>query len=71
MKPRRLYILLGILGLVTSITIILAIAYGELRNRETLTTKIRQAQEAAAAEEKLKNENNINVIYPDPTAINP
>lgn len=50
MNEKRVTILLGVLGLVTSFTLLLAIAFAELRGRETLTTKIKQVEETQAAQ---------------------
>lgn len=52
MKEHRLALLLGLLGIVSSLTILLAIAFAELRGRETLTTKIKQVDESQAAQTK-------------------
>jgi hypothetical protein len=53
MKQHRLHLLLGLLGLVVSATLLLAIVFTEMRNRETLTTRINTTQEAHAAQPKI------------------
>lgn len=45
-------LLLGMLGMVTSLTLLLAIGFAELRGRETLTTRVKQVEETQAAELK-------------------
>jgi hypothetical protein len=52
MKEHRMTLLMGLLGVVTSLTLLLAIAFSELKNRETLTTKLKQVEESSAAELK-------------------